>query len=420
MGKNKFIPGLLTGLVGALFVFTVALTILVSQTDLGKAEGSKINSNSSISDTGDEDASTNTESNEIMSKLSLLESIIDKYYLDEIDEEGFADGIYKGLLSSLGDPYSTYYTAEEYTSLMESSSGIYCGIGATVSQNVNTGVISIVKPFITGPAYEVGILPGDILYKVDGEEVTGVDLTEVVSNMKGTEGTSVVITVIREGEDDPIDYTIIRRMIEVPTIEYNLMDDKIGYISVAEFDEVTSTQFKDAVKDLKDQGMVGLVIDLRNNPGGRLDTVVDMLDFMLPKGLIVYTEDKYGHREEERSTNNEKFELPLAVLINENSASASEVFAGAIQDYGTGTIVGTTSFGKGIVQSIIPLYDGTAVKVTVSKYYTPNGRNIHEIGITPDVEVELNEELKQLVVIDQKKDNQLQEAVKVISELLDK
>lgn len=418
MRNNKFVPGLLTGLVGALFIFTIALTIIVSNVDLGQKDSGNVNSNISANDTEDEDASADT--NAILSKLSILETIIDKYYLEEVDEEGFADGIYKGLVSSLGDPYSTYYTADEYTALMESSTGVYCGIGATVSQNVNTGVITIVKPFVTGPAYEVGILPGDILYTVDGKEVTGADLTEVVSNMKGTEGTTVEISVIRDGEEEPLNFTVTRRMIEVPTIEYNMMDDKIGYVSVAEFDEVTSTQFKNAVNDLMDQGMVGLVIDLRNNPGGRLDTVVDMLDFMLPEGLIVYTEDKYGNREEEHSTDAEKFDLPLTVLINGNSASASEVFAGAIQDYGIGTIVGTTSFGKGIVQNIIPLYDGTAIKVTVSKYYTPNGRNIHGIGITPDVEVELDEDLKQVVEIDQEKDNQLKEATKVIIDQVDK
>lgn len=202
----------------------------------------------------------------------------------------------------------------------------------------------------------------------------------------------------------------------MPTIEYQMLEDQIGYIYIMEFDEVTDQQFRDALDDLEEQGMQGLVIDIRDNPGGLLETVVSMLDRMLPEGLIVYTEDKYGQRTEKLSTAEESFDLPLAVLINGNSASASEIFAGAIQDYGIGTIVGTTSFGKGIVQSVIPLYDQSAVKLTVSKYYTPNGVCIHGTGIAPDVEVELNEEVKNLVVIPTEDDNQLQKAVETVKE----
>jgi len=338
--------------------------------------------------------------------------------MEAVDQEAMADGLYKGLLQSLKDPYSVYYTKDEYKALMESSSGIYCGIGASVSQDVKTGIISIVKPFLAGPAYEAGVLPGDVLYKVNGEEVTGEDLTEVVGKIKGEEGSKAELTIIREGETEPMEFSITRRTIEVPTIEYEMLDNKIGYIAVSEFDEVTAEQFRDAVADLDQQGQKGLIIDVRNNPGGLLSTVVDMLDRMLPKGLIVYTEDKYGAREEKYSTAKEEFNKPLAILINGNSASASEIFAGAIQDYKVGTIVGTTSFGKGIVQSIIPLTDGTAIKVTVSKYFTPEGRNIHKIGIEPDVKEELNEDLRQKVVIEKDEDNQLQKAIGIIEKEL--
>ena len=356
-----------------------------------------------------------------MRKVNKLEALIDKYYMEEVDKSKFADGIYKGMLASLGDPYSTYYTAKEYTALMESSNGVYCGIGATVTQNTTTGVASIVKPFVNGPAYEAGLLPGDILYKVSGEEVTGLDLTEIVSRIKGEEGTTVNVEIIREGVTEPMTFNIERRVIEVPTIEYEMLEGKIGYISITEFDEVTAKQFRNAIDDLNKQGQVGLIVDVRDNPGGRLDVVADMLDRMLPEGLIVYTEDKYGNREEIESSGKEKFDKPLAVLINGNSASASEIFAGAIQDYKIGTIVGTTSYGKGIVQSIIPLKeDGTAIKVTVSKYFTPNGRNIHGLGIEPDVKVELDESLKQQVVIDKDKDNQLLKAIEIINEKVKK
>lgn len=408
--KNKFLTGFLSGLVGALFIGTIGLTIYVTQ-----VEGNDLTKqNVGTTSEDDNDSVTGQPSQAVIDKINKLELLIDQYYMDEVDESAMADGIYKGLLQSLNDPYSVYYTKDEYTALMESSSGIYCGIGATVSQDVKTGIISIVKPFVTGPAYEAGVLPGDIIYKVNGEEVTGEDLTEVVGKIKGEEGSKAEITIVREGEADPLEFSIARRTIEVPTIEYEMLDNKIGYITISEFDEVTAEQFREAVADLESQGQKGLIIDVRNNPGGLLTTVVDMLDRILPKGLIVYTEDKYGTREEKFSTAKEEFDKPLAVLINGNSASASEIFAGAIQDYKVGTIVGTTSFGKGIVQSIIPLTDGTAIKVTVSKYFTPEGRNIHKIGIEPDVEVELNEDLRQKVVIEKDEDNQLQKAIDII------
>lgn len=415
--RNKFLSGFLSGLASALIIFTIALTIYVVGPN-GKED------NQGLNRINNAEAAAKTEDDEykekILQKVKKIEALINHYYLEEVNEEALADGIYKGILQSLGDPYSTYYTKDEYKALMESSSGVYCGIGATVTQDVTTGIISIVTPFVTGPAYEAGLLPGDIIYKVAGKEVTGLDLTEVVSRIKGEEGTNAEITIIREGESEPLDFSIPRRVVEVPTITYEMLDGKIGYIAISEFDEVTAQQFKDALNQLDKQGQKGLIIDIRNNPGGLLDTVVDMLNRMLPKGLIVYTEDKYGNREEKKSDAKEEFNKPLAVLINGNSASASEIFAGAIQDYDKGTIIGTTSFGKGIVQSIIPLQDGTAIKVTVSKYFTPKGQDIHGVGIKPDVTVELNDKLKKKVVIKKEEDNQLQKAIEIISKEINK
>lgn len=415
--RNKFLSGFLSGLASALIIFTIALTIYVVGPN-GKED------NQGLNRINNAEAAAKTEDDEykekILQKVKKIEALINHYYLEEVNEEALADGIYKGILQSLGDPYSTYYTKDEYKALMESSSGVYCGIGATVTQDVTTGIISIVTPFVTGPAYEAGLLPGDIIYKVAGKEVTGLDLTEVVSRIKGEEGTNAEITIIREGESEPLDFSIPRRVVEVPTITYEMLDGKIGYIAISEFDEVTAQQFKDALNQLDKQGQKGLIIDIRNNPGGLLDTVVDMLNRMLPKGLIVYTEDKYGNREEKKSDAKEEFNKPLAVLINGNSASASEIFAGAIQDYDKGTIIGTTSFGKGIVQSIIPLQDGTAIKVTVSKYFTPKGQDIHGVGIKPDVTVELNDKLKKKVVIKKEEDNQLQKAIEIISKEIKK
>ena len=411
--KNRYFQGMLVGLLVSALFFSIVFVGYIKSDSIQSAEGS----NGSINLTTEADSDDFLMSKEVRLKISQIKSIIDKYYLNDIDEDKMTEGMYKGLVSSLQDPYSVYYTKDEFEALMESSSGSYCGIGAYVSQDVKTGVITIVKPFEGGPAYEAGMLPGDIIYKVQDEEVTGKDLSEIVSKMKGEEGTTVDIEIIREGESEPIKLTIERRTVEVPTISYEMLEDKVGYIQIAEFDEVTGPQFRSAITDLDKQGMKGLVIDLRNNPGGLLDTVCDMLDRMLPEGLIVYTEDKNGTRTEEvKSTAEESFDKPLVVMINGNSASASEVFAGAIQDYEIGTILGTTSFGKGIVQSVIPLSDGSGVKVTVSKYFTPKGRNIHEIGIEPDVVVELKDDLKTKITIDKSEDNQLQEAIKIINE----
>ncbi len=351
---------------------------------------------------------------EIMKKIEVLEDYIDAYYLEDVEKNVYADGIYKGLVKSLGDTYAEYYTKEEYTELMESTSGKYCGIGAQVMQDRETGIISIVMPFEGSPAAEAGLQPGDIIYKVAGEEVTGGDLTAVVAKMKGEEGSTLDMQIFRNNEYK--DITVERREIEVPTVSYEMLEDKIGYIAISTFDEVTAEQFREALDDLENQGQKGLVIDLRNNGGGRLDVCVDMLDRMLPEGTIVSTRTKAGTGETYSSTDEEAFNKPLVILINGNSASASEVFVGAIRDYGLGKLVGTKSFGKGIVQSIFELQDGTAIKFTTSEYFSPNGNNIHGTGFEPDVEIDLDEGLKKLISIPRDKDNQLQKALEVLKE----
>lgn len=350
----------------------------------------------------------------IMGKVNLLERYIDTYYLGEVDEDNYADGIYKGVVASLGDTYASYYTEKEYQELKEATSGKYCGIGAQVTQARDTGIISIALPFEGSPAAEAGLLPGDIIYKVAGEEVTGEDLTAVTAKMKGEAGTTIDLQIFRDGEY--IDITVKRREITVPTVDSEMLADKIGYIAVSSFDEVTAKQFRKALDDLEKQGEKGLIIDLRNNGGGRLDVCVDMLDRMLPEGTIVSTKTKAGTGETFTSTAKESFDKPLVVLINGNSASASEVFVGAIRDYNMGKLVGTKSFGKGIVQSIFDLKDGTAVKFTTSEYFSPKGNNIHGTGFKPDVEVELDKELWTLITIPKEKDNQLQKAVEVLKE----
>ena len=354
-----------------------------------------------------------------VSKVTLLDRYIDKYYLNGTEELQMTEGIYKGYLESLEDPYSVYYTKKEYQDLLETTTGTYCGIGAVVSQNVDTGMITIVEPYEGSPAAEAGLLPGDIIYKVEGEEVTGEDLTQVVAKMKGEEGTKVNVTVFRSSTNKYIDVTMTRRQIEIETIDYEMLDNSIGYIEVTSFDGVTAEQFRSALDDLEKQGQKGLIIDLRDNGGGRLDIVIDMLDRMLPEGVLVSTKTREGKGATYESTDEEKFEKPLVVLMNGNSASASEVFAGAIQDYEAGILVGTQSFGKGIVQTIFDLQDGSAVKLTTSEYFTPKGRNIHGDGLTPDVEVELNEELLTQLSIEKADDNQLQAAITEIEKMVE-
>lgn len=354
---------------------------------------------------------------DLTTKLKLLEQCADQYFLfDTPDVQDYQDNIYKGFMEALDDPYSCYYTADEYQTLMESTSGSYEGIGVVVSQNAQTKVITVVRPFEGCPGAEAGMLPGDILVEVAGNDVSGIDVSTVVSWIKGEGGTTVDIRVYRESEEKYYDFTVERRAIEVPTVDYEMMDDNIGYVQVTEFDEVTSDQFIAAVDDLKSQGMEGLIVDIRDNPGGLLSCVVEMLDYMLPEGTLVYTEDKNGEGDTYTSDAEHYFDLPLAVLVNGNSASASEIFSGAIQDYGTGTIIGTQTFGKGIVQSILPFNDGSAIKITVSRYFTPRGTCIHGEGITPDVVVDLDEDLKNKLTIEKSEDNQLQTAIENVKE----
>lgn len=351
-------------------------------------------------------------------KLETIEHLIDKNFYFEEDDQSKQDGIIKGYLEGLDDPYSVYYTQEEYASFMEDTEGEYVGVGVQVSQAVDTKIITVVKVF-DGPAKEAGIEAEDVITEVNGEDISDQDIDAVVDKIKGEEGTEVTITVYRSSDGKDHEYTMPRQKVENPTVEYKMLADNIGYIEVGSFYEVTGQQYIAAVEDLTAQGMKGLVVDLRGNGGGLLDIAVDMLDYMLPEGKIVYTEDKDGNvTSEYKSTDEEQFTKPLAVLVNGYSASASEIFAGAIKDYGIGTLVGTNTFGKGIVQRVFPLDDGSAVKLTIAKYFTPNGNDIHKVGIKPDIEVEFDAEAYK--ESEGEKDNQLDAAVDSILEKLGK
>ena len=346
-------------------------------------------------------------------KIEYLEKMIDQEYLGEVDNAEMAEGIYAGLVYGLGDVYSRYYTADEYAQETASTDGAYAGIGVSIQKNKNGGV-QIAECYEGGPGAEAGLQTGDVITAFNDTDVTDMELSDVVSLIRENKDNTIVLTVFRENEEKSREISVDVTDVELPSVFGEMLDKKTGYIQITQFTGVTPQQYKDMFAELKDKGMERLVIDLRDNPGGLLTSVCDILREILSEGLIVYTEDKYGNREEETCDGKHQLDMPLAVLVNENSASASEIFAGAVQDHEVGTIVGTTTYGKGVVQELRQLSDGSAVKLTVSNYYTPNGNSINKVGIKPDVEVKLASELLNKDEITHEEDNQLQKALNVI------
>lgn len=354
---------------------------------------------------------------EVEEKVDYINDLIDeKFYFEASDEEEREEYIYKGILESLDDPYSVYYTAEEYADMMNTSTGSYQGIGVSIQQNAETKLLTVIRVFQGSGAEEAGILPKDHIIGVDGRELNGEDVSEVVSWIKGDPGTTVDITVYRPSTEEELTLTVERRTVDNSTVSYSMKANNIGYIEVTDFYEKTAEQFRIAIKELQAQGMQSLIVDLRNNPGGYVSTVVDMCDQILAEGGIVYTEDKEGTvLEKFDADDRESLDIPMVVLVNGNSASASEIFAGCMKDHGVATLVGTTTYGKGIVQQVIPLSDGSAVKLTIAKYFTPNGNDIHKQGIEPDIVIELPEELLKEPIIPEEQDVQLQKAMEILS-----
>lgn len=438
--KNKFWKGVLVGALVTSFAGLVIVGIAAGISIIGHTVMGGQGIAGIIESSGSpEEESLNYQ--RIGNKLDLLEQVVDNYFLFEenVDTEQMEAGIYKGMLAGLEDPYTTYYTAEEYRAMTEETEGVYCGIGVQVSQNLETGIITILRVFPGSPAEEAGLKKGDILYKVGALDVYDQELDTLVSQyIRGEEGTFVDLTVLRDGEE--ISATVERRMVESVTVESQLLPDKTGYVMVTQFDLVTADQFISAVDSLEKQGMERLVIDLRDNPGGVVDACVKMAAYLLPEdqydGTILSTADKNGEGDRyycqdgkllfEGSGSNPEYpmddghelNMPITVLINGMSASASEVFAGALRDYGMATLVGTTSFGKGIVQALLPLDDGSAVKVTIAHYYTPAGHDIHKKGLEPDVEIplELDEDLIGQYDVPLDRDNQVQKAIEVLKQ----
>lgn len=361
-------------------------------------------------------ASGSVSGSETIKKIQKIESIINDYYYkdEDINVDKMRDGIYSGMISSLGDPYSVYYNEEELNDLLQSTEGIYYGIGAYMTMDQTTGCAMVTGTIVNTPAEEAGLRQGDLVIQVDGENAQGLELDEVVSRVRGEEGSVVHLTIFREGEADYLEFDITRRKVESPTVNYEMLENDIGYIEITEFDDITLDQFTDAYATIKGKNAKGLIIDLRGNPGGNVDTVVSIARQILPKGLVVYTENKAGKREEYSCDGTHEIQIPLVLLVDAYSASSSEILAGAVKDYGIGKLVGTTTFGKGIVQRVISLSDGTAMKLTESSYYTPNGNNIHGIGIEPDVEVKFDGD----AYYNQGIDNQLEKGIEVLKDMM--
>ena len=383
--KKSSVPTLLLGVLLGAFI-TVTLCVLgVSQ--LVSKGYIHLGVNGEIYVTGTASDESEGIGSKVAGKLNALNSVLsNKFYFDQADEEKSADSIYKAYLSSYDDKYTVYYTADEYKKLMESTSGKFYGVGALCSINESGGVM-VLDAFEDGPAYKAGVRDGDVVIKVDDTDITGMDLSSAVALIKGDKGTQVNLTIVRD--DKTFVFSIIRDEIITKTVDYKMMENSIGYIQISQFDEVTTEQFKEALTDLNNQGLKGLIVDIRSNPGGLLNVVVDIVDEIIPKGLIVYTDDVNGNRKEYNGSSDNEITVPMAVLVDGNSASAAEIFAGAVQDYGKGKIIGTQTFGKGIVQTIQPLTDGSAIKYTIAQYYTPKGQVIQGNGVTPNMVVEL-------------------------------
>lgn len=394
--RQSFLAGCLIGVVVAGMVLTIVFVTVF----LGQYERLKNNSGSIEVSTDNKGNSTLKSGKDsiidqaFINKVDLIyNSVVREFYFeDDIDTVAMKENMYKAIISSLKDKYAEYYTKEELEDMFDESEGIYYGIGSYVMTDEETQYPLLSSIFKGSPAEEAGLRDGDIIYAVDGENLFGYTLNEAVAMIKGPENTQVTLTIYRENEPDYLDITVTRRKVESPTVNYEMKDNNVGYLQITEFDDVTTNQFKEGYESLCNQGMKALIIDLRSNGGGNLSTVLDIGEMLLPRGVITYTEDKYGYKEEYTCSGRHQIQIPVVVLTNEYTASASELLTGALHDYGLATVIGTNTFGKGIVQTIYPLEDGSGIKITTSRYYTPKGICIHGDGIAPDIELEFDSE----------------------------
>lgn len=349
-------------------------------------------------------------SEKTIDRLENIEKIIDEHFIFETDEQTMQEGIIRGYIEGLDDPYSVYLTAEEYAEYKKALEGEMEGVGVPIVLTSDADTDRVIIWKVYGLAKEAGIKEQDILVKIDGEDIASMNTLDIRKKFRGEEGSEAVFTIYRPLDEKEYDFTIHRERMELPTIEYRMLENQIGYVQVLSFGEATGWQYIRAIQELNSQGMEGLIVDLRYNGGGSVKIAAMMLDYMLPAGRIAYTEDKDGNViNTYNSTDADQFNKPLAVLVDGNSASASEIYAGAIKDYGIGTIIGETTYGKGITQRNFLFSDGSAMKLTTAKWFTPKGNNIHMKGIEPDLEVKLDEDA--YIRSEGEEDNQLQAAI---------
>lgn len=354
-----------------------------------------------------ETSSSQADVSELEEKIQEIDTYINDYYIFDVDKEKMTDALLAGYLQGLGDPYSVYYTEQELNDVLESANGTYYGIGILAGQ-MQDGTIKVVNVFSDSPAQEAGMQKDDYIIGVNDQDTAGMDLNQVVALIKGAEGSDVTVKVYRESTGETLALSMERREVAVDTVEYRMLEDGTGYIHLLQFDDVSLDQMKRALTDLQSQGMQGLILDLRDNPGGLLTSVVDIADLFLPECNIFYMEDKAGNRVDYDAKTNQFYMGPMTVLVNEDSASAAEVLSGTLKDHGRAKLVGTTTFGKGIVQTFYELSDGSGLKLTTAHYFTPNGTDIHGTGIEPNVKVEWPEDVEN--------DVQLEKALEVLKQ----
>ena len=407
---GRYLSGFLTGVLGTLIVVLLALIIVVMIFGNDIIYKNKVGTVSI-----DENKELEESMGYITEKVGYLAGFISTYYLEEVETEDIVEGIYKGIFESIGDPYSEYYTKEEYKEIQESTNGEFVGIGVSLIYKDEKEIV--VTGFLDGSnAEKAGMEIDDIIIKVDDKDITQMDFEKAVSMIKGDEGTDVKIGVRRmvNGKAKELDFVITRTVVSDISVYSKMEDNSIGCIYITGFDKNTPKQFEKHLKELQTKGMKGLILDIRYNGGGMLDSVQAIADTIMDEGVLLTLKDKTGTTKKVVETEDGKLtDVPIVILVNEYSASASEVLAGAIKDRDIGEVVGVTTFGKGIVQSIIPLNDGSAIKITTERYYTPSGDYIHEKGITPDYEVELDSKKAEEGI-----DTQLEKAKEVLGKMM--
>lgn len=389
-----------------LVILAIFLTFIVTTTYMANKYNITQNGISSL-------LSATSDNDNLSKKIKQIKAILDQYYLNDIDDENLVDGALQGYVEALGDPYTQYISKEEMEEYTINLMGNFVGIGIYMGANTEKNTIQVIMPIKGSPAEEAGILSGDTIVSVNGVKYTAEDVDIAADNIKGEEGTTVKLEILRNQEIKTFEIT--RRKVITNPVEAKKLENDIGYIQISSFDEETSNSFKLKFEELKNQGIKSLIIDLRNNGGGLVNETLEILDYIVPKGNeLLITVDKNGKEEIEKAEQDVLIDMPIVVLVNENSASASEIFAGALKDLNEATVVGTTTYGKGVIQELLSFKDGSGLKVTVQEYYTPNRNKINGIGIEPNEVVKLPDTVISPLYVEENQDTQLQRAVEIL------